>query len=968
MQEIERIIKEHKETLLVEFKEYWYWSKTEEEKGNLLWDEFLKDIGALINTFDLEKNFHQTRFFIIGLSENGETRNFKFDRNNNELEFFKNDLDDIKRIIVDKISKTFSPYTFSDDNFTDSDMKNILYEKIRLDIYDNKLFVIVIESMPFLLKTKTRIGERQRKGVKEKFAFIRRELRDNQPYIDVFDIEQEHHLKQIILSAYHNYRAIEPRNTIKHVVEAYRDFYYPRAIINNEFYEQCDNIQVSYSNPNFYEMYVIEAKDVRLLFVYFSRYTSVAKVFNRLIVDLKDELTKFHKIFLLLEEERDLKKIQFEEKFKVKENELSFGDITIKIYQPVQHFINSEIYADFKKELDFFNKSFSQVFIDPFIEETENKAIQELKYWIREDKFPIKFILGDGGIGKTTVAKKFASMLGDKDIIFIESENLLNASSTTNSIPDNIYEFVKRFIKTGFNENLFSVLLDSGTFILIVDALDEVILNNSDFDLKHFVTKIYSYCIDNLGKTKVLVTMRTEFWDETLNSYDKITLKGFDRNLAEDFFREKLQDPGKVKKAIATMHRLFPDVDDYIPFHLDMIVDMIDGEEYEVTEQCELLLKSDNFDQLIALILQREKLKFRVWDTIEEQLEILMNIVVKSNSEIIGHNFEMLLNDENKISAIKSHPLLRKQGNIYVIKYDVLVLYFKKLFLCKALKGFVKAQTFNPDETFLKVISSLNVTDDFIQRIKRFNLEQLRNIFIEYLIDNFDLENVDILNLSAFIFLLALKSNSKKDKENNTLILKKWFLLGDNEVNYLVLNEKINDKFIFDFNNLICNQCYIDYKYFSECEFGNVKFKNSKIKGKIFNINKVNFRKENFDDTCQLSNIIIAALENKEYHLKNEFEKTTGLFKKVLKQFYSGYFKEVCRDKIFSKISSNEQKIIEFLLKENVLIKTRKATHDKRNVIFLKVNPDDHSWLDRILSKQVDINKRFKTLINKFLS
>ena len=125
MQEIERIIKEHKETLLVEFKEYWYWSKTEEEKGKLLWDEFLKDIGALINTFDLEKNFHQTRFFIIGLSENGETRN---DRNNNELEFFKNDPDEIKRIIVDNICKAFSPYTFSDDNFTDSDMKKSKYE------------------------------------------------------------------------------------------------------------------------------------------------------------------------------------------------------------------------------------------------------------------------------------------------------------------------------------------------------------------------------------------------------------------------------------------------------------------------------------------------------------------------------------------------------------------------------------------------------------------------------------------------------------------------------------------------------------------------------------------------------------------------------------------------------------------------------------------------------------------------
>ena len=70
---------------------------------------------------------------------------------------------------------------------------------------------------------------------------------------------------------------------------------------------------------------------------------------------------------------------------------------------------------------------------------------------------------------------------------------------------------------------MFRLSIDNGSFIIILDGLDEIISRmKENFDINSFFNKIYTdYCF-NSAKTKIVITCRDSIWDETVAQSESI--------------------------------------------------------------------------------------------------------------------------------------------------------------------------------------------------------------------------------------------------------------------------------------------------------------------------------------------------------------------------------------------------------------------------------------------------------------
>ena len=974
---IEKILEDSEETLTIEFKREWYWNKKQEDKGRLDWDEFLKDFSALSNVI------YENKYLFIGVSDKGdEFFNYFEDSSKNKLSFFNRDMDDVKNEIIEKILNSFECFYFNNEPLKNE--KEIFHKNIILDIFHKngkQILVIKINQFPFLLRLKK---ERNLKGgYREKSILIRTIKPEGKPGCTILDEENKEKYKKQFDLIYHKYKMLSSKNTIKYIVEAYAKFLYNRYSIREY------NSSVSYSNNSFFEIYSITQNNKYLeLFIYFSKYSSIQKTLKKIIEEHIDILKNHQEIYIVFEEQRDFKRIVSNI---IKNNDLKNNDIklennkiiilnkNVKYFDSPIQFIEKTIYLQVKNDIEneLFPKQFSGVFINPLINNKSNiDIISKMKQWINAKHSPIFALIGSGGVGKTTVAKKFCSQV-ENDVIFIDSKDLISNLRYIEKL-NTIYDFVKLFIKSQsdiqidenyFSEEMINILVDSGKLLIVIDGLDEVILY-SDFDLNDFIKTIYNNCLDNLGKTKILLTIRDTFWKkEYEKNIESFIISGFDIKKVKEYFRKKFdKNNKKVDKALQLLQTNLKDEKIFPPFIIELtslaVEDKISKENIDSNYIC----KDIFIDNLIYYICNRESKKFsNIYKNIDEQIEFFIKMSIEYNGEITLKQLSTIL-DENIIKAYKSHVLISSKGEIISFKFDILGEYFKKLFAIKIINQSIN--DYQEDnllqEKNNKLFQQIYLDNRDLIRINN-NIDGLEFLYMQ-MIDK--LKNKQVLEkyqyIFSFILSILLRLNTKKDKQSNTDLIKNILNIDNNKYRGLCLyNNHLHDKFLFCFNGMTFEYCYIDYKYFGDCDFdNNTIFYNSIIKG-YYNA-KCNFVENNFDISSKLSEDMKKILKKKEKDIKNEYYKIKSDILDILKKFYKHSFKTLNLKKEMLKNINND--ILNFLIEKKIIIIKHQTTSNKRREEIFTINDDLKNDLELILSNQIDTIKWLDKLIYEYIA
>ncbi len=975
----------------IEFKEYWYWTHKEEKKGQIKnLDELLKDLSALLNTKTNDK-----KYLIIGKADkNNNLHNYFLDKNNEYLNYFKKDFNEIKQDLVKKILNNFDiDYLELEKLDTEERIKcfekkeiiQFLEESIYIreeEIKNIKILVFEFNNIPFMLKSKRDI-----KTIYEGTIPIRGISKNGEVSVIKFSYDLEKTYRNKLKEVYFEQVYLRPNKSIENIVKIYKETFYPFHEIK---YEKPD---VSFSKNNFYEIFFLE-KDGKCLetIIYLSKYSGKGKVLNFLFKKFKKQLSLG--FYVIFQEETKINKIKIEEEFLPLKEKGKFLSL--------ENFIQTNIYQTIRKQIEdglSQKNSYKKIFINPLIKETED-GIKYMKKWLLNSKSPILALIGSGGVGKTTLAKKFMSEVDNRDVIFIDSSNLIS-SYNLNNIASFLNEYFKKEIKRSmpFEENLLKILLDSGNLLVIIDGIDEIIMKSSLFNFKNFLKNIYKERNADLAKTKIIFTIRNNIFNdwESLLGCEKLTLLGFDQKKVENYIDQKGLS-SKKNKIFNLLYKTFPNEKTYSPFIVEMLVHEFQSQnkhnyankENEINSK--YLCSNINLDKLIFFILDRESLKSEIF-TVDEQIELIINIIKNFGIEITNQQLQEIIKEDKKINFLKQHPLFNyeeKEGKFY-LKYDFLENYFLFIDFIFNLSNYNKVEDFDycNNKKYLKKVKKIFIENDhlLITRSKNFNIdgdivgsilkeildyEPVKKQLDKFLLkqNNDDKLDNDLLDLISLLFHIALllKYSALKDINDYTNFMKDIFEKKDekkSKIEYLVLNKKINKKYKFDFKNTKIIKSYINYEYFIESTF-NEKTSFSKCILERFcnskNNKKFSFSKLQFQD-CYTSTIINNHLSLCANEFNQEYNNLKNKIMKIIRKFYiSGTFQNINKE----KLKGIDTEIFEFLLKEEIIKETFKTTKEKRRDQKYIINKYQKEF-ERILEKQQRNIEILDNLINKYI-
>ncbi|WP_372998301.1 NACHT domain-containing protein [Sulfurimonas sp.] len=977
LEEIIKTLIKDAESEWLEFKSFWYWNNSEIalSKG---WGEFLKDFVALFNT-----NTENEKYLILGFDEKTKIcQNYFTDKNEEKLELFNN-LNDFKVKIVSKLRKSFKNIPQYRDSH---DLISIetFFEIKQITIDDKQLLIFKIIHAPYFLELKAVLDGNE--SFREGNTLIRRLKNDASPE-NCNACHKE--VQDLLNTAIQRQESSFPHKdaSINKIVTLFQKKHAPSASINKLTEEHVHTIGIDY------EIFSITGEYFpTIFFVYFTKYTSQNKTYTKIIeTNILDNSSKI----IVLTDELNKKKGRIDKK---RIHDLFSSDFNNLSVSFLEEFALNELYVDLFDPDIFHQGSFNiKNFISPYCVESENKTADIiLSEWYEAQNKPLIVLKGAGGIGKTTIVKYFLDNLYKKNnnnntinILFINSHDIINEIMRNSKVED-IFDFYrivaeKHNISKQFDKKLLEVSIDSGNLIIALDGLDEVISKmGSKFNLQSFIKAIFEDYSENLEKTKIIITCRDYFWDEQTINYpiETIALKPFNKVLAENYFKQNFKDDtGRIRKAMSLANEFALESRTYIPYILDMIVDnLLETTHSSVLDSAMLIPNILSHDYLVGKVCEREIFKLDNM-TIDKQLEVLIYIALKYNGTIhedqlsdLNHIFGEV-SSYSFIEKFKAHPLLSYSALQKTIKfrYDFFNDYFKNIHL----SAFLQKKDMNElDTEIIKIIIEYTSYDNSFtkylkKRIFDIDKESLKESIWLFLEENINILNISDekkvrLNSSLFILLLSIyEFNTIEDRTN---MLREIYERGDKIIKNLCivnLHAIHMDKLIFDFRELKFEDCHFEnYEYFSECKFNS----NTYISKSVFiaplsreNVTP-NISIKNIDSSsCDVSGII-ELLETKEKKRKSKETNIRDSVKRVIKHFWSGSsFREKTADDTHKKLRDVSQ-ILEKLLKQKVLIKTKKTTKQKRLNDIYYINPE-YSNLRKIMEEN-ETCKELETVVN----
>lgn len=262
---------------------------------------------------------------------------------------------------------------------------------------------------------------------------------------------------------------------------------------------------------------------------------------------------------------------------------------------------------------------------------------------------PISVILGQGGIGKTTLCKSIAShfsRLSEKDeyLLLITKSDILNNYSglPINSITDLYREYRNENgdAASAIGDRSFEIALSSGSLVVMVDGIDEIeSAIGPSFSMKGFIDSIGSLN-DTLGSCKVFLTSRHLGAERfrSLENSDVLELKGFTAEDVDEYLdRLDPQLHRRIRKIITRIQTPKGFVNPYLlSISVRVFADSDDSDDVESDH----LDSNEPFEYILARMLGREIEKQSLSVSIDSYYELLDYIIIECNNSLSHQDFQ----------------------------------------------------------------------------------------------------------------------------------------------------------------------------------------------------------------------------------------------------------------------------------------------------------------------------------------
>lgn len=935
----------------IEYKQRWYWDLPKQQGINTqkCIGEFIKDFLSLVNS-DEVSFFSQTRYLIIGYDE---YKNDVYDFGLNDQHF-----DDIRKTIIKNI-KTF----ISESSQLQYDIKQQKYKSVNL--------IVMSIFPPSQIHSLKKQIDTQTLTYQEGTCLYRSNLNNSNGKNDSVGVMPPAIIQNISnrINKNNKQKSVSDfkNKSIELIINSYLE-------MNNS--KIISKVEKSDDSKNYFELY-----------------------------ELNDEVDGSQSYFLYISDNSIKSTI---DKFKVEHNTIPNQKITLLIDKPIKNKNPDKRKETFKNQLniqyiyflDEFGKRFLYqknikkfLFDDPlpntkhFIEHQVSErgspsqflAQKLISNWFKEENQPAIVLLGEGGIGKTTLAKYFINntfeVTTENYVLFLDSSTIIDKinNGNVNKIYDLYYASDK---DNSFTEELFRLAIDNGNLTIVLDGLDEIISRMNDrFSLGHFLHNICHACCFNNAKTKIIITCRDSVWTDAFSRLDdsirgelpikEITLKPFDNDQAKRFFEKCFNnDEKKQKKSMNLIEQMNRSSTQklYSPFALETIYSVVsDGvnsdldslfssDQDEMKKLCFNL--SSTTDYLIYAICKREYRK--IGFSLNTQIKVLCEL--SKQNKISHNNFSKILTESIDESIEKehshlflAHPFIIETNNCISLRYDFL----KEFFSCLLISINITEE--NMDKHSFRIIKEkVSYLNNFSKDVsKRIHLDKDDvTLSIMSIINNEHLLDEECKSSLFLLYLTILKDkNYLQDQDDLNNALKDIFY--DNKTDsikdlslYHITDDKKTPKLIFDFSDMVIDNAHIEnYSLLGACTFNDgTIFRRGSIKSSGNPSLKYNFVRKNFDHSVQLDEMMKNILDDIEQKSTNKTRNTENILINFIKKFYNnGRFKPQKQ----TYIRSSQGQYVERMLELKVIVEYKDSKiNEKEFAINTEYNADFINFLN----------------------
>ncbi|WP_183135053.1 NACHT domain-containing protein, partial [Pseudomonas syringae group genomosp. 3] len=369
----------------------------------------------------------------------------------------------------------------------------------------------------------------------------------------------------------------------------------------------------------------------------------------------------------------------------------------------------------------------------------------------RADSPPLSLLVASGGAGKTTLLRSLSAVINESQhsrVMLIEADTLkkLPRDQLRRSHVSSLFDLCELHamaltaagatpIRVPSSRNVFDLLLISGSLLILIDGIDELLsMMSSSFELVPFVESIKALNAE-LGQTRVFLAGREDTVGTTVAALRRhgvpiYNLRGFNSDevakyVQRRFYRQRKEErQGIVIRIQETLQSVSTAMDEetVLPFFVDALCEL---EEEAISTGVKLKFEGEirermsdagyphnvrAVDLLVFAIVDRERERqdwkppvVRLVDVLKEFSSAHFGTANIAEFAVVVETFLSATATSSAVTEIFcKNPLLSVTNDIVAYRYDFLQSYFLGLWLIEQLE----ARTIS-SELFVKHFSRL---------------------------------------------------------------------------------------------------------------------------------------------------------------------------------------------------------------------------------------------------------------------